>query len=42
MSNSQNSEILENLYYEVKEEFPYALESFVIAEVNKRFEELCQ
>jgi len=42
MSNQQNNEILETLYYEVKEEFPNALEPFVIAEVNKRFEDLCQ
>ena len=42
MSNSQNTEILENLYCEVKEEFPNALEVFLNAEVNKRFEELCQ
>ena len=40
MSHPVNDEILENLYEEVKEEFPKALESFVIAEVYKRFEEM--
>ena len=40
MSHSVNDEILENLYEEVKEEFPNALEPFVIAEVQKRFEEM--
>ncbi len=39
MSHPVNDEILENLYEEVKEEFPNALEPFVIAEVQKRFEE---
>ena len=32
MSHPVNDEILENLYEEVKEEFPNALEPFVIAE----------
>ena len=40
MSHPVNDEILENLYEEVKEEFPKALEPFVIAEVYKRFEEM--
>ena len=40
MSHPVNDEILENLYEEVKEEFPNALEPFVIAEVQKRFEEM--
>ena len=40
MSHPVNDEILENLYEEVKEEFPNALEAFVIAEVKKRFEEM--
>ena len=40
MSHPVNDEILENLYEEVKEEFPNALEHFVIAEVQKRFEEM--
>ncbi len=39
MSHPVNDEILENLYEQVKEEFPNALEPFVIAEVQKRFEE---
>ena len=34
-----NDEILENLYEEVKEEFPNAY-VFVLAEVQKRFEEM--
>ena len=34
MSHPVNDEILENLYEEVKEEFPNALEPFVIAEVQ--------
>ena len=42
MSHPINDEILERLYEEVKEEFPNALEPFVIAEVQKRFEDLCQ
>jgi len=42
MSNLQNDEILEKLYEEIKEEFPNALEVFVIAEAQKRFEDLCQ
>lgn len=42
MSHPVNDEILENLYEEVKEEFPKALEPFVIAEVQKRFEEMAQ
>ena len=40
MSHPVNDEILENLYEEVKEEFPNALAPFVIAEVQKRFEEM--
>ena len=40
MSHPVNDEILENLYEEVKEEFPKALEPFVIAEVQKLFEEM--
>mgnify|MGYP001171628319 FL=1 len=40
MSHPVNDEILERLYEEVKEEFPKALEPFVIAEARKRFEEL--
>ena len=40
MSHPVNDEILENLYEEVKEEFPNALEPFVLAEVYKRFEEM--
>ena len=40
MSHPVNDEILERLYEEVKEEFPNALEPFVIAEVQKRFEEM--
>ena len=40
MSHPVNDEIVENLYEEVKEEFPNALEPFVIAEVQKRFEEM--
>ena len=40
MSHPINDEILERLYEEVKEEFPKALEPFVIAEVQKRFEEM--
>ena len=40
MSHPVNDEILENLYEEVKEEFPNALEPFVLAEVQKRFEEM--
>ena len=40
MSHPGNDEILENLYEQVKEEFPNALEPFVIAEVQKRFEEM--
>lgn len=40
MSHPVNDEILENLYEQVKEEFPNALEAFVIAEVQKRFEEM--
>ena len=40
MSHPINDEILERLYEEVKEEFPNALEAFVIAEVQKRFEEM--
>ena len=40
MSPPVNDEILENLYEEVKEEFPNALEPFVLAEVQKRFEEM--
>jgi len=40
MSHPVNDEILENLYEQVKEEFPNALEPFVIAEVQKRFEEM--
>ena len=40
MSHPVNDEILERLYEEVKEEFPSALEAFVIAEVQKRFEEM--
>ena len=40
MSHPVNDEILENLYEEVKEEFPNALEPFVIAEVQKLFEEM--
>ena len=42
MSNQQNTEILEKLYEEIKQEFPNALETFVIAEVQKRFEDLSQ
>ena len=42
MSHPVNDEILENLYEQVKEEFPNALEPFVIAEVQKRFEEMSQ
>ena len=42
MSHPVNDEILENLYEEVKEEFPNALEPFVLAEVQKRFEDLSQ
>ena len=40
MSHPVNDEILENLYEQVKEEFPNALEPFVLAEVQKRFEEM--
>ena len=40
MSHPVNDEILERLYEEVTEEFPNALEPFVIAEVQKRFEEM--
>ena len=40
MSHPVNDEILERLYEEVKKEFPNALEAFVIAEVQKRFEEM--
>ena len=40
LSHPINDEILENLYEQVKEEFPNALEPFVIAEVQKRFEEM--
>ena len=40
MSLPINDEILDNLYDEVKQEFPKALEAFVIAEVYKRFEEM--
>ena len=40
MSNPVNDEILENLYEEVKEEFPNAHPVFIIAEVQKRFEEM--
>jgi len=40
MSHPVNDEILERLYEEVKEEFPNALEPFVIAEAQKRFEEM--
>ena len=39
MSHPVNDEIFERLYEEVTEEFPNALEPFVIAEVQKRFEE---
>ena len=42
MSHPVNDEILERLYEEVTEEFPNALEPFVLAEVQKRFEDLCQ
>ena len=42
MSHPINDEILERLYEEVTEEFPNALEPFVLAEVQKRFEDLCQ
>ena len=42
MSHPINDEILENSYEEVKQEFPNALEPFVIAEVQKRFEDLSQ
>ena len=38
MSHPVNDELLETLYEEVKEEFPKALEAFVIAEVYNRFE----
>jgi len=38
MSHPVNTELLETLYEEVKEEFPKALEAFVIAEVYNRFE----
>ena len=38
MSHPVNDEILETLYEEVKEEFPKALEPFIIAEVYNRFE----
>ena len=38
MSHYINDEILETLYEEVKEEFPKALEAFVIAKVYNRFE----
>ena len=40
MSHPVNDESLERLYEEVTEEFPNALEPFVIAEVQKRFEEM--
>ena len=42
MTHPVNDEILENLYEQVKEEFPNALEPFVIAEEQKRFEDLSQ
>ena len=42
MSHPVNDEILENLYEQVKEEFPNALEPFVLAEVQKRFEDMSQ
>ena len=40
MSHPVNDEILENLYEQVKEEFPNAHPVFIIAEVQKRFEEM--
>ena len=40
MSHPVNDEIFERLYEEVTEEFPNALEPFVLAEVQKRFEEM--
>ena len=40
MSHPVNDEIFERLYEEVTEEFPNALEPFVVAEVQKRFEEM--
>ena len=40
MSHPVNDEILENLYEEVKEEFPNELEPYIIAEVQKRLEEM--
>ena len=40
MSHPVNDEILENLYEEVKIEFPNEHPVFIIQEVQKRFEEL--
>ena len=42
MSHPVNDEILENLYEEVKTEFPNEHPVFIIQEVQKRFEELSQ
>ena len=42
MSHPVNDEIFDRLYEEVTEEFPNALAPFVLAEVQKRFEDLCQ
>ena len=40
MSNQQNTDILERLYEEVKDEFPNEHPLFLIHEARKRFEEL--
>ena len=42
MSHPVNDEILERLYEEVKEEFPNEHPTFIVQEVQKRFEDLSQ
>ena len=42
MSHTGNLEILERLYEEVKEEFPNEHPTFIVHEVQKRFEDLSQ
>ena len=42
MSVLHHAEILENIFEEVQEAFPYLDEDKQIEIANKRFEELCQ
>ena len=42
MSCSQNTELLENIFDEVCEEFPYNSEEINASIAQQRFEDMCQ